>query len=55
MIVVKRGRYELRVIDNRPTWAWTYGRWVYTPEIDARAWFMRARLGPVRIEVVKQR
>lgn len=50
------GRYEFRVIWNWPTfalWSWLLCR--YRPEDDPRAFFLRWRVGPWKIEVVKQR
>lgn len=49
------GPYTVAVVWNWPVMALTYGRWVYAPGDDDRAWFARARVGPVKIEVSKSR
>ena len=52
-MVFTAGRTEFRVIDNRPTWALTWGLWRFVPEQDERLWFWWARLGPLKVEAVR--
>lgn len=49
------GLYRFDVIWNHPVWALSYGRWVYSPDEDSRAWFMRSRIGPFKVQVTKER
>lgn len=49
------GRYRVDLAWIHPVWALTYGRWTYHPDEDARAWFLRARMGPVMVQVTKGR
>lgn len=50
------GRTELRWTWNAPVVALTYGRWRFRAEDDPdRVWFVRCRLGPIKIEAVRYR
>lgn len=50
------GKYQVAVVWNWPTAAlWSWDLWRYTPEMDSRVFFLLWRVGPWKIEVVKQR
>lgn len=49
------GKYEVRLIWNWPVFTFTYLRAVFRPEDDPRAWYLRWRVGPYKIEVIKTR
>jgi hypothetical protein len=48
------GPYRAAVIWNHPVWALTYGRWTFGPAED-RVWFLRSRIGPIKVQVTKER
>lgn len=51
-----RGRYAAAVMWNWPTLSLlSYQRWRYRSGQDGRAWYARARVGPVKVEATKWR
>lgn len=52
-MILTLGRTELRIIDNRPVWAMTWGLRRFERYQDDRRWFWRARVGPLKFEAVR--
>ena len=55
VVIWQRGRYQVVAVWNGGVVAFTFGLWRYRLQDDARAWFLRWRVGPWKLEVTKRR
>lgn len=53
-MILSRGRNQLRIIWNHPTWSLCWLLIRFRPEDDGRLWFARVRVGPLKIEAVRR-